>query len=229
MGVLKNLPALERPREKASRYGIDTLSDVELLSIILASGYQGSNVLEISSYLINKYGGLQKLSEQSLKELKKNKGIKDAKSLLLSAVFEIHYRLLLKNKKEENETITNDYLVEKYYPILSRCNQEILIVVLLNARHRIIFEKILYRGSKNMISVNFDDIRSLLERYEAKSYYVIHNHVEGDSTPSDEDIIVTNNIILQSKKMNIKLEDHLIISRNDYYSFSKVKKTNISC
>ena len=67
MGVLKNLPALERPREKASRYGIDTLSDVELLSIILASGYQGSNVLEISSYLINKYGGLQKLSEQSRK------------------------------------------------------------------------------------------------------------------------------------------------------------------
>ena len=228
MAILKNLPILDRPREKAARYGIDTLSDVELLSIVLANGYQGSNALEISSTLINKYGGLQKLSEVSFKELKKNKGIKDAKSLLLSAMFEIHFRLLNKANENDEILITDDYLAKKYSSIMSRSNQEILAIVLLNSRNKIIFEKILYRGSKNMISISFDDIRSLLERFEAKSYYLIHNHVEGDCQPSEQDLIVTNNIILQSKKLNIKLIDHLIISKNEYYSFSKMKKTTIS-
>ena len=228
MAILKNLPILDRPREKAARYGIDTLSDVELLSIVLANGYQGSNALEISSTLINKYGGLQKLSEVSFKELKKNKGIKDAKSLLLSAMFEIHFRLLNKANENDELLITDDCLAKKYSSIMSRSNQEILAIVLLNSRNKIIFEKILYRGSKNMISISFDDIRSLLERFEAKSYYLIHNHVEGDCQPSEQDLIVTNNIILQSKKLNIKLIDHLIISKNEYYSFSKMKKTTIS-
>ena len=228
MAVVKELPPLERPREKANRYGIESLSDIELLSIVLAKGYQGSNAIDISSTLLNKYGGLLNLSKVPLKELKKNKGIKNVKALILSAMFEIHYRLLMKSKNNESSVVTNDYLVEKYHPILSRCNQEILIVVLLNARHKIIFEKILYRGSKNMISVNFDDIHYLLASYEAKSYYIIHNHIDGDSSPSEQDIIATNNIILQSKKIHIKLIDHLIIGENDYYSFEKKKKTAFS-
>ena len=229
MAVVKELPALDRPREKAQRYGIECLSDSELLSILLAKGYQGNNAIQISSTLLNKYGGLKNLSEVPIKELKKNKGIKDAKALILAALFEIHYRLITKDAENENVDITDEYLVEKYYPTLSRCNQEILIVVLLNARRKIIFEHILYKGSSNMISINFDDIHHLLANYEARSYYLIHNHPTGDSTPSSQDILATNNLFLQSKKWHIKLLDHLIISRNDYYSFSKMKKITISC
>ena len=228
MAVVKELPALERPREKANRYGIDVLSDAELLSILLAKGYQGNNAIQISSSLLNKYGGLNNLSEVPTKELKKNKGIKDAKALILAAIFEIHRRLLIKVKENEDVEVDVDFLVEKYYPVLSRCVQEILIVVLLNARHKISFETILYKGSGNMITINFDDIYHLLAVHEAKSYYIIHNHPSGDSAPSEQDVIATNNLFLQSKRVNINLIDHLIISRNDYYSFSKKKKTTIS-
>lgn len=227
MAGVKDLPALDRPREKANRYGIENLSDTELLAILLGQGYQGSNAIELSTTLLNKYGGLNHLSEVSIKELKKNKGIKDAKALILATVFEIHYRLLSKAAENNNE-INDWYLIKKYHPILSRCNQENLILVLLTNKHKIVFEKYLYKGAENMISIAFDDIKKVLLEHEAKSYYILHNHTHGDSTPSSQDIIATNSIILQSKNIGIKLIDHLIISQNDYYSFSKKKKTAIS-
>ena len=229
MAVVKNLPILERPREKAHRYGLDTLSDIELLAILLSKGYAGANAIEISSTLLNKYGGLKSLSEVSIAELKKNKGIKDAKSLILGSIFEIHRRLIIKNLQEENLPDNEEYLVKKYHPSLSRLNQEQFVIILLNQRHQIIYESVLYQGCENMINVSFNDIQRIIFTHNAKSYILIHNHVSGDSEPSDYDVIATDNIAYKSNNIGVKLVDHLIIAQNDYYSFSKKKKTTISC
>ncbi len=228
MGIVKNLPELDRPREKANRYGIETLSDIELLSILLACGYAGANAIEISTKLLSNYGGLKNLSEVSVAELKTNKGIKDAKSLILSAVFEIHRRLLLKSVDDNGPKISEDYLVKKYHPILSNLSQEQFIIILLNQRHEVLYETILYKGTENMINISFNDIQRAAIIHHAKAFYLIHNHVNGDSEPSEHDIIATDNIALKSNNANIKLIDHLIIAENDYYSFSKKKKTVIS-
>ena len=228
MGIINNLPTLDRPREKAQRYGLDSLSDSELLAVILASGYQGSNAIEISTSLLNKYSGLSNLSEVSIEELKKNKGIKEAKSLIIASIFEIHRRLIIKGNEKSNVISNTEYLLSKYKSILSRSTQENLVLVLLNMKQQITFETILYRGSENMISISFQDIYRVLLTHSAKSYYIIHNHVNGDSSPSEQDIIATNEIILQSKRVNIKLVDHLIIGINDYYSFKKNEKTHFS-
>ena len=228
MASVKQLPKLDRPREKAERYGIENLSESELISIILSSGYLGASAIEISSTLLNKYGGLKKLSETSIVELKSNKGIKDAKSLVLSAVFEIHRRLITKMVQEETELPNEDYLIKKYHPILSRLNQEQFVLILLNYKREIIHETVLYKGTENMINVSFNDIQRLVISHNAKSYYLIHNHVTGSSDPSNNDIIATDTIAYKSNNLNIKLIDHLIIAQNDYYSFSKKKKTTIS-
>ena len=228
MAVVKELPALERPREKAHRYGLETLSDIELLAILLSKGYSGANAIEISSTLLNKYGGLKNLSEVSIAEFKTNKGIKDAKSLILGSIFEIHRRLITKSIQEEEQIANEDYLVKKYYPTLSRLNQEQFILVLLNYKHEIIYETTLYKGTENMINVSFNDIQRIIFTHNAKSYYLIHNHVSGDSEPSNYDVIATDNIAYKSNNIGIKLVDHLIIAQNDYYSFSKKKKTTIS-
>ena len=227
MGIVKNLPKYDRPREKANRYGIETLSDIELLSILLSSGYTGANAIEISTKLLSKYGGLKNLSEVSVAELKTNKGIKDAKSIFLSAVFEIHQRLLSRNDQEES-LVSEEHLIKKYYPILSKLTQEQFIIVLLNHRQEIIYETILYKGTENMINISFNDIQRMVFSHNSKAFYLIHNHVNGDSEPSEHDIIATDNIALKSNNANIKLIDHLIIAENDYYSFSKKKKTVIS-
>ena len=229
MGIVKNLPKLEQPREKAKRYGIENLSDIELLSILLGSGYVGSNAIEISTTLLNKYGGLKRLCEISVTELKTNKGIKEAKALILSAIFEIHKRINIKDI-EEAEILDNEtYLVKKYSQSLFRLHQEFFVIAILNKQGKIIYEDILYKGTENTLTISFEDIYRILIEYHAKSYYLLHNHVQGDSEPSEYDKIATNNIILQSKKHHIKLIDHLIISEKDYYSFSKMKKTTISC
>ena len=228
MGIVKNLPKYDRPREKANRYGIETLSDIELLSILLSSGYTGANAIEISTKLLSKYGGLKNLSEVSVAELKTNKGIKDAKSIFLSAVFEIHQRLLSRNDQEES-LVSEEHLIKKYYPILSKLTQEQFIIVLLNHRQEIIYETILYKGTENMINISFNDIQRMVFSHNSKAFYLIHNHVNGDSEPSSYDIIATESIALKSNNSNIKFIDHLIIAKNDYYSFSKKKKTAISC
>lgn len=228
MGNISDLPVLDRPREKGRRYGLESLSDIELLAIILASGFRGSNAIEISASLYNKYSGLNNLSEVSIAELKKNKGIKNAKSIILAAVFEIHRRLVIKGNEMDDGQVNEEYLLNKYRNVLSRSNQENLILVLLNSKQQIIYETVLYRGSENMISLSFKDIYRVLLTNNAKSYYIIHNHVDGDSAPSEQDIIATNEIVLQCKRVNIKLVDHLIIGVSDYYSFRKMKKTNFS-
>lgn len=228
MGVVKNLPKLERPREKAVRFGIESLSDNELLAILLNSGYQGNNAIELSTRLLTKYGGLNKLSQLSIPELKTNKGVKEAKALTLSAIFEIHSRLLVKSLEAEEHKVDEEYLAKKYSQILSRHNQEIFIIVVLNSRNKIIREQTLYKGTENTLTISFGDIYQLLLENHAKKYYLIHNHIQGDSSPSEYDIIATKNIILQSKKYRISLLDHLIIGEKDYYSFSKMKKTDIS-
>lgn len=228
MAIVKDLPILERPREKAKRYGLETLSDIELLAILLANGYIGANAIEISSTLLNKYGGLKNLSEVSIAELKRNKGIKDAKSLLLGSIFEIHRRLIIKNLQEEISPNSEEYLIKKYHSSLTRLSQEQFIIVLLNQRQQIFYESILYQGCENMINVSFNDIQRILFTHNAKSYILIHNHVSGDSEPSDYDVIATDNIAYKSNSIGVKLVDHLIIAQNDYYSFSKKKKTTIS-
>ncbi len=228
MAIVKELPTLERPREKAKRYGLETLSDIELLAILLANGYIGANAIEISSTLLNKYGGLKNLSEISIAELKRNKGIKDAKSLLLGSIFEIHRRLIIKNLQEEISPNSEEYLIKKYHSSLTRLCQEQFIIVLLNQRQQIFYESILYQGCENMINVSFNDIQRILFTHNAKSYILIHNHVSGDSEPSDYDVIATDNIAYKSNSIGVKLVDHLIIAQNDYYSFSKKKKTTIS-
>ncbi len=228
MAIVKDLPTLERPREKAKRYGLETLSDIELLAILLANGYIGANAIEISSTLLNKYGGLKNLSEVSITELKRNKGIKDAKSLLLGSIFEIHRRLIIKNLQKEISPNSEEYLIKKYHSSLTRLSQEQFIIVLLNQRQQIFYESILYQGCENMINVSFNDIQRILFTHNAKSYILIHNHVSGDSEPSDYDVIATDNIAYKSNSIGVKLVDHLIIAQNDYYSFSKKKKTTIS-
>ena len=229
MGLVKELPKLERPREKAARYGIETLSDSELLSILLNNGYQGYNAIQISTDILNKYNGLNNLSKIPVSEFKKNKGIKTAKAMILAAIFEIHNRLMIKSLENEETIVDEDYLAEKYYHALSGANQECFVVVIVNSKKQILFERILYRGTENMLTISFDDIYRILIEQQAKYYYLIHNHVQGDCSPSEYDLISTNSIVLQSKKHGKVMLDHLIISQNCYYSFSKKKKTTISC
>ena len=129
MATIQELPRLDRPREKGLRYGINTLSDAELIAIIVGKGYHGENAKEIANNLLEKNNGLLGLSKCSQSDLMDYKGIKHAKALLFSVIFEIHNRLLIKELEENEEEVDSTYLYKKYRPIFSRENQENLALV----------------------------------------------------------------------------------------------------
>ena len=147
MATIKELPPTDRPREKALRYGIETLSDVELIALLLNSGYQGNNVIEISTSLLHKYKGIVGLLTVPIKELKKNKGIKDVGALKIALICEFYRRINQKIYTLEKVKVDNTYLYNKYKSVFYLTNQEQLILIILNKQRRIIFETTLYKGS----------------------------------------------------------------------------------
>lgn len=228
MANIKNLPKLDRPREKALRYGINSLSDSELLALLLNNGYKGNNILEIATTLLSKYKGLVGLLNVPISELKKNKGIKDVGALKIALIGEFYKRIIEKNSVVESEIIDDEYLFNKYKSMFYQASQEYLMLIILNRRKRIIHETNIYKGQSDFIHIDFKDIYNELAKYDGKSFYLIHNHPGGDCSPSEEDIKTTLDLINQSRRMKVKLIDHLIIGDSSYYSFRKMKKITIS-
>ncbi len=224
MGNIKNLPTLERPREKALRYGLDSLSDIELLTLLISSGYKDVSALEIAANLLTENNGLLALSKVPLTELKKNKGIKDAKALNLAAIFELHYRLSRKEEEINEKEITVDYLYNKYKEKLLSNNQENLVLVMLNSKMKIIHEKTLYVGTDNKIIFSYKDIWREVLNHNARYFYLVHNHPNGKKEPSDNDIFFTSELFRESKRINIPMIDHIIIGKDGYHSFNELKK-----
>lgn len=224
MAIIKELPALERPREKALRYGVNTLSDSELLAILISKGYQGSNALEVSNGLLSEYKGLSMLSKASFADLMSIKGIKEAKAITLASIFEIHKRLSIKEKEENEEEVDSEYLYNKYKDKLLLSTQENLILIILNSRRKIIREKTLYIGTENNMIFSYKDVWREMLNYQGKYFYLIHNHPGKSCSPSREDIAFTSELFLESKRLKIPMIDHLIIGEDGYYSFQNLKK-----
>ena len=224
MGNIKNLPTLERPREKALRYGLESLSDVELLTLLISSGYKDVSALEIAATLLVENNGLLSLSKVPLSELKKNKGIKNAKALNLAAIFELHYRLSKKEEESDESEVNADYLYSKYKDKLLSNNQENLVLVMLNSRMKIIHEKTMYVGTESKIIFSYKDIWRELLNQNARYFYLIHNHPTGIKEPSKNDIFFTSELFRESKRLNIPMVDHIIIGKDGYHSFTQVKK-----
>lgn len=227
MAKLKTLPKLDRPREKALRYGISSLSDSELLALLLNSGYKGNNILEISTSLLTKYGGIVGLLNIPITELKKNKGIKDVGALKIALIGEFYKRIVVKFNIIDNEIIDDEYLYNKYKSMFYLATQEHLMLVILNKRKRIIYETNIYKGQSDSIQIDFKDIYKELAKYDGKNFYLIHNHPSGDCSPSEEDIQTTLELLSQCRRMKVKMLDHLIIGDGSYYSFKKMKKITI--
>ncbi len=229
MGKISLIPPLLRPREKAQRYGITTLSDTELLAIIISSGTKNHSALEISETLLNE-GGLTKLGEFEMEDFMRFCGISSVTAIKLSAVYEIarryNYRLL-----EADSSCDIPSLISKYQRLFTGEKQEHLVVITFNRGGGVIRETDLYRGTVEDVSASPREVLSEVLKRNAAKFMLIHNHPSGDLTPSHADIHFTELIIEQASRLNLHLVDHVIVSDSDYFSFlsnSKVplKKEN---
>ena len=221
MSRVCDLESYSRPREKALMHGINSLSDIELLAIVIRCGVKGMSAIEMAGNILNQYGSLKSLLNSDIYSLMNIKGIKQAKAVEISAVVELLKRVSLEKGREiKSIKAANDvyYLVKEE---MEMATQEMFMVLFLNIRLSIIRKEVLFKGSdlQSLVDVNLLFKKAIL--YGARKIICIHNHPSGDVTPSQEDIKVTSKIKQLSEMVNIQLIDHIIIGKDGYFSFSE--------
>ena len=213
---ISDIPSNLRPREKALQYGIEELSDQELLAIIIGSGVRGHSAIDIAGELLQTYANsLEVLSNTNYQSLLGHLGLKKSIALRLLATFEFHKRLM-SNRYQKIEKIETNEQVYFRYKNLENLDQEVLIILMLDLKHRIIKEKTLYKGTFNSFSIDVRQVIQELFLAKAKFFYLIHNHPDEESSPSNEDILATKVIEKASKNLSIKLLDHIVVFKGGY-------------
>ena len=221
MSKIQDLADIDKPREKAERFGIETLKDEELLALIIDFGTVGHSSLDIARDLMDDCRYLNELIYKPKQYFLTFKGLKTAKALKLMAVIEIAKRISEKQRLiyEEKAAITSETLYQRYSLSLAKMTQEVLAIIILNKNKQIIYEKIIYQGDDSNIVINSRDILRLIMLHNGYYFYLIHNHPNNSMYPSELDVTFTKTIKEKAKLFNAKLVDHLIISQNGYYSF----------
>ena len=221
MAKIKDLSVIEKPREKAERFGIDKLDDAELIALIINVGTVGHSSLDIARDILNDVKYLSALIGKPYQYYLSFKGLNKVNALKLTAVFEILKRINQKQRliSEQNNAVSSESLYERYSISLSGLTQENFAIVILNKNKQIIFETFLYKGDDVCAVVSSREILRLLSVHNGYYFYLIHNHPNGVLKPNQSDIEFTKSINEKADKIGVKLVDHLIITTNGYYSF----------
>lgn len=229
--TIKDLGNNEKPRERLVNLGSHALSDSELLAIILQSGGKDESVLDLSRKLLVSFNGYKGLREASVEQLKVFKNIGMAKAVAIIAVCEIALRLNLSDEKE----IKYVKFPKDAFNILKKDlfgkKREELYLISLDSRNKVIAKDRISIGTVNETIVHPREVfRQALLR-NAVSIVLIHNHPSQETTPSSEDLIVTETIAKAGGLLGIALVDHIIISNTEYCSLKalgvfKTKKFN---
>lgn len=221
MAKIQDLCSLEKPREKAERFGIERLTDEELLALLINVGTVGKSALEIANEVLKEAKTLSDLLGKPYQYYLSFKGLNKVKAIKLTAAFEIAKRVGEKRYliHEQDSEITSDSLYRRYSISLAGLTQEHFILVILNKNKQIIFETTLYKGDDVCAVISSREILRLLSVHNGYYFYMIHNHPNGSLEPSESDLIFTKSIDEKAEKIGVKLLDHLIITDGDYYSF----------
>lgn len=208
----------EKPREKLKKTGVGSLTNSELIAILLRTGNKNESVDELSTRLLKEIGGIKKLNEASLNMLTKIKGVGLSKAATVLVSVELGKRII--NSEEEKVKLNTTTKIFNYYKNeFKGVLQEKFYVLLFDAKMNLIERKELYIGTVDSVSVHPREVYKEAIKESAKAIIVMHNHPSGDTTPSKEDIDVTNRLIETGKIVGIDMLDHIIISSKSYYSF----------
>ena len=215
--MIKSLPIEENPREKALTYGIDSLSNVELLALILLTGNKEESVLQLAQRLLKEIGGISKLAYVNYADLTSIKGIKQAKAIELLSIIEISKRLKETIVQEENLK-TPSQIYKRMKNKMMMLKQEHFMILCLDNKNRVIKEKTIFIGSLNVSVVTPREVFREAINVNSAKIVLLHNHPSGDASPSQEDIYLTKQFMELGKMMMIEIVDHIIIGWNQYYS-----------
>jgi len=220
MVKIKDIPINDRPMERLIQNGVETLSNEELIAIILKTGTKGNSAKELSSLLLSKIGGIKKLYDLNYEYLNKFKGIGKSKACILLSIIELSKRINREVDTIKNIKLNNSEVVYKFYKEkIGDKKQEYFYCVYLDNQKKVIDDKLLFIGTINYSVVHPREIFKEAYLLGASAIICIHNHPGGNPLPSKQDIDITNNLVNVGKILGIKIVDHIIICKERYYSF----------
>lgn len=215
------IPKDELPREKIIKSGVESLSDLELLVVIIGYGTKDNDVFTIAQNLLKSVGGIKGLKNVRLGSLLDVKGMKIAKATKTLATIELARRI--NNRSDDNNVILKKPL-DSYNFLKGQLENELqeqFFLIMLNTKHRVVSSVRLFVGSLDLHLIHPRDIFREAVKNNAKFLILAHNHPSGDTTPSNQDLETTKSIVELGMMMGIKVIDHLIISKDGYRSLKE--------
>ena len=219
---VNDIPLNERPVEKLLQFGVESLSNEELLAILLRTGTKGENVIALSKRLLIELDGLDGLLNVSFEEASKIKGIKKVKACQIIAMMELFNRFKTLKSQKENLKISSPKDVSTLLiNEMSNFKQEVFKLILLNTKNIVIGTKDVFKGTLNSSIVHPREVFKEAVQRGSANIIVCHNHPSGDPNPSKEDIDITLRLKECGNIMGIGLLDHIIIGNNKYVSLKE--------
>lgn len=220
--MVREMAPDERPRERLFSRGPASLSNGDLLAILLNTGIQGEPVTAVAQRLLVDHGGLLGLLKLDVDELAKIRGVGPSKAAKLKAAFEIANRVQALGTDERPKIASPDDVVNLIGLEMSLLEMEQLRVVLLDTKHRVLSIKTVYSGSVNQAQVRIAEVFRDAVRANAVAMIVVHNHPSGDPTPSAPDIALTAELERAGEMLDVDLLDHLIIGQGRHVSLRRL-------
>ncbi len=219
--LMRDIASCERPYEKALAKGIEALSDAELLSVIIRSGSRDESALTLAHRILNLHPlvkGPAALNFLCREELCKLPGIGSVKATQLLAVAELSARIREYTFRESLNFSTPETVGQYYMQKCRFSDVELVFVMYLTAANTLLSERLLSRGTVDMALVSPREVYIDAMRLEAKNILLVHNHPSGNPNPSEQDLQITKQLVAAGMLLDIRLLDHIIVSRNSYIS-----------
>ncbi len=220
---IRDIPIMERPRERLKEVGVSNLSNKELLAIILKTGTKEQSVLDLAIEILKKYD-LYAMKNLTVNNLKSIKGIGEVKAQELIASIELGRRIY-STKKEHFLNLKNAqeiFLATK--DLFYNKKQELFFCLYFDVKQNLISKKLLFMGTINQSTIHPREIFKEAYLLSASSIVCLHNHPSNDVTPSKADILLTENLMRTGQIQGIPVVDHIIVGESSFYSFYEHKE-----
>jgi len=218
-------PEDERPREKLISNGSASLTNAELIAIILRTGISSKNcrqsAIELANSILSQFSGLQPLLDISVNELSLIKGIGNAKAAQVVAAVELGKRIMADKSGSNTSFKCSEDVANYYIPLLKDLKNEQFRLLMLNIKNKIIKDVMVSQGSLTSSIVHPREVLKIAIKASAASVIFMHNHPSGDPEPSIDDIEITNRLCKSCSIVGINVLDHLIIAESGYFSFKQ--------
>jgi len=218
--TLKELPPDERPRERLLRRGAEALTDAELLAIIIRDGTPQESALDLARRLLHTHRSLRALSEISLAELCKVRGIGPARAAQIKAALALAGRLGAERLERGRPFTGSRSVFEHFHSRLRQEKQECIYCLLLDAKNRVQKEVAVSRGGLSTSLAHPRDILRAAVTDAAHAIILVHNHPSGDPSPSADDIRLTRRVKQAAELAGIRFLDHVIVGEEGYVSLA---------